>query len=254
MMTSIWKIISLLVSTIIVAISAQAEEYRVIGNHFPPFGIVENNKISGFSIDLLNLIFEKSSLKRCDCQILPTSFNRVYNEVDFGDGRIGLHVARTEERQKQFKWVGPYYVVEMGLIAKKFRFGDVKTLKALKGKKVGVVRNTAPDQLLRKSMLDHHNIISVPQATNMVKMLSFDRLDFIAHVYDVTAYIMQDMGMDPNLYEIKYNLANAYLHFAFSKDTSDEVIKILQASLDDLIHKPAYLQLLKKYNLQEKIF
>ena len=230
--------------------SLKAGTYRIMGNNLPPFGLVNKSELNGFSRDLLNEVLQETSVADMELDFVGATFSRVYNELQHAPKRIGLHIARTAQRENMFKWVGPYYTIEMGLIGKKERPVKVESLEAMPDEYfIGAVKNTVPHQMLMKARMDKSNIIAVPVGDQIMRMLDVDRLDLIAHIFDVSKYMMREHKIDPNKYEIKYSLSKADLYFAFSKDTSDSLIQSIQTKLDAYKDSSEFQKLKERYYL-----
>jgi polar amino acid transport system substrate-binding protein len=224
----------------------KAETYRVMGNNLPPFGLVNKNELNGFSRDLLTEMLELE----IELDFVGATFSRVYNELQHAPKRVGLHIARTAQRENMFKWVGPYYTIEMGLIGKKDRPIKIESLEQIPDNYfLGAVKNTVPHQILMNARMDKSNIIAVPVGDQIMRMLDVDRFDLIAHVFDVSKYMMREHQIDPNKYEIKYSLSKADLYFAFSKDTPDGLIQSLQTKLDGYMATSEFQKLKERYYL-----
>ena len=95
------------------------DNFTLMSEEYPPYNMLENNKPIGVSIDLLEAIFKKidSKLTKKDIQFLPWA--RSYNIIQTKKNTMLFSMARTKQREKLFKWVGPIGSSVIALIARK---------------------------------------------------------------------------------------------------------------------------------------
>jgi len=238
----------------LVSAQAQAKEnYKVMGNSLPPFGIANEMGLEGYSVDLFKMVVNAAGLNQADFEVKRVPFKRIYKELLNGDNRIGLHIARTAQREDLFKWVGPYYEINMGLIGKKVRDFQAIQLSQSMPYSIGVVSNTVPHQILLKMDVPESGIEDTPRPQEVIKMLDGGRVDLLAHIYDVSSYLMREMKIDANQYEIKHSLAKGRLYFALSKGISDEIVQKMQNGLVKVQKSSAFLNMLQRYYLENQL-
>lgn len=135
--------------------SVKAEDIRVLGHVVPPFTMHDaNGQVYGFSRELLTLAFAGVGNFAQDPDILPVTFNRLYVELQTRDRQVGLAMGRNDVREGDFKWVGPYITVRLGVIAKKSRHFKIKSLADFAGAQIGVVDRAAPMEVLKRLGVD----------------------------------------------------------------------------------------------------
>lgn len=81
-----------------------ADTYSGMTEDFPPFNYTENDKVVGYSADVIAMAFQKAGLKTTFTQ---WPWMRAYNQAKDVPGNYVFSTSRTPEREKLFKWVGP---------------------------------------------------------------------------------------------------------------------------------------------------
>ncbi|HEU4965596.1 MAG TPA: basic amino acid ABC transporter substrate-binding protein [Bacilli bacterium] len=122
--------------------SADKAEY-VVGTDaaYAPFEWMENDKIVGYDVDVLNAVAEEAGIK---LKWENTGWDGIFIALQNGERDIiASAVSITEERKKTFAFTDPYFEATQMLV---FKDGEnFKTLKDLEGKKIGVQNATTGD-------------------------------------------------------------------------------------------------------------
>lgn len=211
--------------------------FEIMTENNPPFNFQDNGKMKGISTEILQNIFKANgrTINSADIKILP--WPRAYKTVSTNANKILFSMARTEQREKMFKWVGPLYHLTIGLIANKQKNFVINSVADLADYKIGSVPKGAPEQLLIKAGFDESKLDKKSSPITNLKKLNVDRLDMFVFNVPAAKYMMNQLGMNPNDYEMVYALKKVDLYIAFSKATGDKIINTLQASLDKLKKK-----------------
>ena len=85
----------------------KASEITIATEHFPPFQITDDNKITGgFSTEIVNALLEETGVK-ADIKVFPWA--RTYRMALTGKNVLIFSITRNEEREHLFNWVGSNY-------------------------------------------------------------------------------------------------------------------------------------------------
>src|SRR5690606_35061519 len=106
------------------------------GLPYKPFLYVENGKVVGFDVDLVDLVAEKLNVKQV---IVDTPFDSIQSGADLGSGtcdRAAAWVAVTEVREKNVGCSELYFDATQAVVAKKG--SGIEDVSDLQGKKLGV--------------------------------------------------------------------------------------------------------------------
>jgi len=139
----------------------------------PPFNFEEGGVIKGITTEIVQAILGDNgrTVRSSDIRALP--WPRAYKTISNKPNNVLYSMARTAQREKLFKWVGPMYHLTIGVIAHK----DIKfygnSVADLDGFRIGTVPDGAPEQLPIISSIPDTNrfskglALSIPFACNL---------------------------------------------------------------------------------------
>ncbi len=205
--------------------------WNIMTEELPPYNFTRDGQVYGISTDILLKIMKKNgvAVERQDIHLLP--WPRAYSTVQDVTGSILFSAARTTEREKLFKWVGPITDLTIGLTALKERNIRLNSLEDTQQYIIGTIRDGAPEQLVLKSGAAESSLDRIASPEANIKKLQAGRIDLFAFNVPSTRFLMLKLGIDPDKYESVYTLKQADLYYAFHKDTDDELIRALNQTL-----------------------
>ena len=234
-MKSFPKIISFFIVLLCLSVfPAIAEEsWNIMTEELPPYNFSQDNQVHGISADILLQLMEQNNIPttRGDIQLLP--WPRAYIMVQNKPGSILFSTARTPQRERLFKWVGPITDLTIGLIALKKNNIQLQSLEDVKKYRVGTIRDGAPEQLVLKAGIEEKDLDRIASPESNIKKLQAGRIDLFAFSVPSTRYLMIKLGIDPDNYESVFTLKHADLYYAFHKDTDDQLIQALNTTLQE---------------------
>lgn len=211
--------------------------YQIIlqTDNFPPFNMGPNHKnfargdeVQGIATDTVREVFKRAGIGYS--LTLRSPWDRLYNQTLTDTGHGLFSVTRTEQNERQFKWVGPLARYESVLLASADRPIEVNTLSQAKGLEIGAQKSSGVSQYLESQGL--RPIDSLSEDENLRKLLS-GRLDLWATADPVWRYYAKAQGAEGLKPVLKYRAEDLYL--ALHKDTPDEAVQRLQHALNDVI-------------------
>jgi polar amino acid transport system substrate-binding protein len=228
-------------------ISEKISDYTFLTEEFAPYTFKKNDLVVGFSADILLKVFEKIGVKkdRKDFKIYPWA--RAYAILQNKPNVCLFGTTRTAERENLFKWFGPIYKAEFGLLGKKSKNFSIKNLKDLEKYKIGTTIDFAPEQLLIKAGFPVNKLKRIPFHNENIKKLMSGRVDLISVNTISSKYILKKEGEDLSNYKVYWVLKKAYHYYACHKSTPDEVIQKLQEGLDKIKEVGEIEQMVSKY-------
>lgn len=127
--------------------TALAKKRIYVGTNaeFPPFEYLENGKITGFDIELMN---EIGKVLNADIKIQDMAFDGLLPALQLKKVDVVIAgMTATEERMKTVAFTQPYYTASQVIIVKE---GDnsIKSFEDLKGKRVGVMLGFTGDTVV----------------------------------------------------------------------------------------------------------
>ncbi len=117
---------------------------------FPPFNFMDQSgRLSGFHIDLARAICEELGLEaRCQVQALP--YGQLTTALEAGQGEaVMAGIAVTPELRERFNFTRPYLLLPARFLLQADTVLPRQDAEALSGRKVGVVKDTAHEAMLR---------------------------------------------------------------------------------------------------------
>ncbi|WP_217477594.1 substrate-binding periplasmic protein [Stutzerimonas stutzeri] len=220
--------------------TAQAElpkNYQIIlqTDNFPPFNMGPNNKhfargdeVQGIGTDTVREMFKRAGIAYS--LTLRSPWDRIYTQT-LDDAGYGLFsVARTQQNQAQFKWVGPLARYESVLLAAPNADIALTSLSQAKPYAIGTQKSSGISQLLSSQGLQP--IDSLSEEENLRKLLS-GRIDLWATADPVWRYHAKQQGAEGLHAVLSFQPTDLYL--ALHKDTPDEAVTRLQAALNEII-------------------
>lgn len=213
---------------------AKVEKIHFMIEENPPYNFWEEGEIKGIAVDLLTAITKDSEFPISADKIEMIPWARGYKNVQTSPATCLFSMARTKQREKQFKWVGPIIEITIGLVASKNKNITINSIADLASYRIGAIRDGAPEQLLIAAGYPANKIERVTKPEQNIKKLTRDRIDLLAFNTDSTRYTMKRMGLDPADYETVFPLKDISLYYAFNNETDDTIINEYNDALNQL--------------------
>jgi len=139
--------------------------------NFRPFSFMENNLLKGFSVDLIDLISQKTGLK---INFIPDKW---YKNLDkFSKGKIDLIdcISYKRGRTKFTQFTKPYYKVPIVVFART-DFGTYSGVESLIGKKIGIIKDVFFKSKLES--IQGLDIVEFKDTESQISALSYGNID-----------------------------------------------------------------------------
>lgn len=217
------------------ALCAYAEVFKVYTEQNPPYNFMENSTVMGRSTKLLEALFQKCAHQIEGERIWFLPWVQAYREALHVKNSVIYSTVRTPEREALFQWVGPIGKMTLGVIAKKRAHIRIALSEQLQHYKIATIPDTASEKILLKMGVNDTTLERFGQVSSQIKKLAQNRVDAVAYSVDGTFSILEEMGYDPNDYEVVYLLKESDLYFAFHKETNPQTITALNATLKTLL-------------------
>jgi len=212
-----------------------------------PFNFTAGGVATGIAVDLIVAALKDAGYAVSPSEIQVVPWARAYDAARNQPGTMLFSMARTQERESLFSWVGPIYKAQIGLVAARGRNIRVSSPADLQAYTIATVRDGAPEQLLVKAgvpeqSLDRGNGIEA----NLKKLLA-GRVDMVAFNIPAVIYNLSRMGADPADFTVVYVLRELDLYYAFHTSTDPVLLKAVQASLDRIRASGGYETIVRRY-------
>jgi len=237
------KLIACLFCLSVLVSFAQAENFEIMTEEYPPFNYTENGKLTGLSSEVMEELIKRIGHPD-NIKVVPWS--RGYKLIQDKDGMILFSMTRTEQRESLFKWVGPVAENKWVFFAKKGSGIQINSLEDAKTvKKIGTYKDDAAESYLKEQGFT--NIESVVNDQANVKKLMAGRINLWIVGQLQGLFKAKNAIGDSSALEKVFDVKETQLYIAFSKSTSDGDIEKWQAELDKMKADGTYDAILKKY-------
>ncbi|WP_341782255.1 substrate-binding periplasmic protein [Ectopseudomonas mendocina] len=213
---------------------ARAEQLVLLTENLPPFNMsasgnnfARDDHVTGISADIMRAVCERAEV---DCQlILRFPWQRVYQQTldDVGYGLFST--ARTAEREKLFKWVGPIASNDWVLFAKGGSSIQLASLDDARRYRIGGYKDDAKTQFLLDKGFEVQTAL---RDNENVHKLDRGQIDLWVTSGQAGRFVARQEGL-PNL-KVVQHLHAADLYLALNLQTPDELVQKLQKALDSL--------------------
>ncbi|MCV2369018.1 substrate-binding periplasmic protein [Roseateles oligotrophus] len=224
-------------------ISTSHADLRLLSEEFPPINFTEQGMPRGLAVEIVQEIQRREGSATA-IEFMPWA--RAFREAK-GPGETALFgMARTPEREKQFKWVGPIVTFYSSIYApakdgmRLHSMDDAKRASA-----VLVVRDWFTAEELKT--LGFQNLVSVTDPVTAIKMLLAKRVPFFATERLSMPDILAKAGISPNSLEIVYSYASSDGYIAFSLDTPDATVKAWAERLREMKRDGSFLKIYRRW-------
>ncbi len=210
------------------------DNLKIFTEEYPPYNYMEGGKVSGIATEVVVEILDRlgSKLGREDIQLVPWA--RAYSEVLNSRNAVIYSIVRSKERENLFKWVCPVDCCTIGVIARKREHVVIKKPEDFEKYRIGVVREDIGHQMMKKLVEEKDLDIANSSESNLRK-LKEGRIDLFVYDVRVIDHILSRLELDPEMYEIVYEIDSLSLCIAFNKDADDTLVQAFQEALDQIL-------------------
>jgi polar amino acid transport system substrate-binding protein len=230
------------------AVSASDLEALVyVTEDYPPENYVEHGELKGYAVEILKAVWRRLGTPERAIEVLPWA--RAYYRAKTGSSHVLFAIARTPEREAEFKWVGPIHRVRQSLFGVAGRAPAVRSVAEAAGYRVGVINEDIGGRELVRAGFPEPRLVKVGTLRQLLLMLQAGRLDLVCSSANA---VRKQQEIDPSLRLDLVPLVavgEVRIHFAFSPSTPDAVVTAFQAALDAI--EPERRAILKRYGLTE---
>lgn len=229
------RLVLLLSSCLLCAQIARAAEPMVLlTENFPPYNMAIDGKsfarddgIEGIAADLVREMFKRAAVPYSLTLRFP--WQRIYKQVLETPGQGIFVMARQPEREKLFKWVGPLGPDDWVLLARPGSPIVLRNLREARRYRIGAYKGDAIALYLAKEGLKP--VLVLRDRDNAQKLIKGE-IDLWASGDPAGRYLARQVGVSKLKTVLRFNGAELYL--ALNREVPDEVVKKLQAALEQM--------------------
>lgn len=219
---------------------------------YPPANYIKDDKITGYSVDILlaasALVGEPVELNQITLQPWARSYRTVLTHQD----SVLFSTTRSEHRENLFKWVGPILDIKVVVLARKDANIKINSPLDMADYRIGVIRDDIGEQSLLAMGIPRDSMQEASYVTVLAEQLMKKRIDLFVYAERAAYWWARQAKVDPNLFESVYVVSEGDVYFAINLETDDAVVEKLQKGLDLLKEKDAsghslYQEIVDKY-------
>ena len=247
------NLILMILSILIIPIStfAEGKGIKIIADDWPPFSFRENELITGFSIEIIEQLVRDTDIEQ-DGKTEIWPWVRALTEIQEKPNILITAMARNEERENLFKWIGPISPREIWLFKLASREDIIlRSLEDAKSYKTGVSRgSSSADNLIKNGFLEKKHLQFVSKEIQNIKMLLLGRIDLVTFNIAEMAWHLKQLTPPVSMQMVKpaFFLSGGYQYYiALSKQVPDSKVSELQKALDQMKRDGRYKKIWQKY-------
>jgi polar amino acid transport system substrate-binding protein len=221
-----------------------SSEFTILTENLPPLNYLEDGVLVGPSVEIVKEI-QKRVGSHEPIRVFPWA--RAYKMALEDENVVLFGMTHTKDREDKFKWVGPLATKRDILVAKKGSGIVINSLEdAKKVKRIGTLRDDTREHLLKS--LGFTNLESVSDEQKNAQKLVLGRIDLWTIKKPGLRTVCELAGVDYNELEEVYHLREIELMIAFSKKTSDSVVKKWRDAFNKMLADGTIMKIRKKWN------
>jgi len=206
-------------------------ELTILTENLPPLNYVKDGVLVGPSVEIVKEIQRRIGSKE-PIRVFPWS--RAYKMVQEEENIVLFGMTHTKARDDKFKWVGPLATKRDILVARKDSDIKINNLEDAKTvKRIGTLRDDTRGQFLESHGFT--NLEPVSDEQQNAKKLSLGRIDLWAYKKPGLETVCELAGVNYNEVKEVYHLREIHVSIAFSKKTSDSIVKKWSNAFNEML-------------------
>lgn len=221
----------------------RAAELEIYTEEYPPVSFSKDGKASGLATEVVQEILLRLNLT-IPIQVVPWA--RGYKTALEKADVVLFATAKTDEREKLFKWVGPIVRLTTSFYAQKgsgIKINSLNDAKKLIG--IGVTREYYSEQFLKKQGFT--NLDTSISPAQMLKKQFKGRHPVIASDNISLPALLQQENASVSDVELLFTFMISDCYIAFSLGTSDETVRRWQKTMDEMKKDGTFASIYQKW-------
>ncbi|MFZ3148759.1 MAG: ABC transporter substrate-binding protein [Methanothrix sp.] len=209
-----------------------ASDLTYITEQFPPYNYLEDGKLRGISVDLLEKAWENMgvNLNRSVIQLLP--WKEGYQETLDKTNIVLFSTARLPQREQLFKWAGPIGPIRNVLLAKRDKNISITAPEDLEKYRIGAINDDSAVQMLLDKGVKKEDLVLETASRPIIKMLQNGSLDAWAYGDVAGIWLIQETCANSSDFMVAYEFGQTDYYYAFNRATPDSIVQSFQQAID----------------------
>jgi len=232
--------------------SANPVKFNYLASEDAPYSYIENGQASGFSVDLLESLFNSMALPLDRSNVEMSDWTASYEKTENESCNMLLSLAKTTDRDTLFKWVGPITSERKVVVTLSGSGVSVTETSDLNGYFTGIVKDDDIINLLLKGGVMRANILLYDNPQELYKALADTReIQCIAYSLINHNLMVQTLNKPAGTFVVPFTIQTDELYYAFNSATDDDMIAWFQNAFDSLKQGSSgeYLEILNRYSV-----
>lgn len=225
--------------------TCHAMDIRIAASEYKPYNYEVDGHITGISAEVVRAVLKQAGI---DARIRIYPWPRAYKMALEGPNTLIFPIARLDQREALFKWVGTVSPAHTYFYKLRTRT-DIRmtALKDARNYRVGCVREDFTLKYLTREKIPIH-IVNYKEELN-IRMLVSGRLDLIPFTEPAFIQRVKEIGLEPDQFEKVYYLKaiSQDFYMAFSGDTDQSIIALFRQALTTVKSNGTYQSILDRY-------
>jgi polar amino acid transport system substrate-binding protein len=233
---------------LLATLQVNAASLTFLSEQNPPVNYEDSRqKAAGFSVELLQLVWQQMSISPQPIKFLPWA--RAFYITQVQPNTVLFATSRIPDRENMFKWVCPISSSAVALFRRNSDRFDLKSYSTNDTFSIGVVRADIAEDVVTTKAYNKHRLVKARNIEQLIRLLQSQKVDMVAAYEPVIYTTMQRMGLSPADYPRELVLQKMTDCFAFNRATSDEVINDYQNALSAVQNSQQYRELVSRYHM-----
>lgn len=220
------------------------DELKLYTEDYPPLNYFKDGKLTGPAIDIVQAIQSDISSNHT-VEALP--WKRAFLTTLKNKNSAIFSIARSQNRENLFHWVGPIAIKEYALYSLKKNNIIINSLDNIADFTIGVQEGSISQEYLQSQ--GEITMYSVIKPLQSLKMLMKDRIDLWYTDSDSIANLAEKMQLPLNLFIKSKAINKANFYIAFNKETSDKTVILWQKTYQKLYKAKVIEAIFTKHNM-----
>jgi len=220
--------------------------FSIYTESFPPYNYLENDKIVGINTEIVSMMCANTNL-HCNIKLLP--WNRAVALSKKTPNSAIYSMSRNLNREKQYKWVGPLVASNNYFFRLKSRTDiNISEVSQATNYSIAAPRNDIYEKVLKER--GFKNILSLSSKYQDVKLFLTGKIDLLVASPLTLPHQLAKHGVSIDMVTklIPLNVPELQGNYlALHPNTSENVIRKLQNSLNLLRNSGKILELTEQY-------
>ncbi|WP_051279773.1 substrate-binding periplasmic protein [Chitinilyticum aquatile] len=223
-----------------------ASNLQAFTEEFPPFNYMLRGQHRGLANEILDAVIARSGLQ-IERQSYPWT-RSVYMTGETPDSLL-YTIVRTPEREKLYRWVGPFDDCDVQLIRLRHRKDvHVASLDDARHYRIGAARNSAGTQILQAKGFPVQQIDTSASEEKSVRMLYAERFELSVGLLIAHRFEAKRQGLDPDAMEVLYTLQKGSgCYFAFNTRVNEQFFTRFEKAFEELKHSGELQRIRERY-------